>query len=65
MNQESSGSERLKYKPKIVAAIPCFNEARCIGSVVIKAKKFVDLIYGPDDYPLVADRNGAGESEVK
>jgi glycosyltransferase involved in cell wall biosynthesis len=35
--------------PKIVAAIPCFNEARFIGSVVVRAKKFVDSVIVIDD----------------
>jgi len=49
MNQDLSASEQPQRKPKIVAAIPCFNEARCIGSVVLKAKKFVDTIVVIDD----------------
>lgn len=49
MNQEVSGSAQLKHKPKIVAAIPCFNEERCIGSVALKAKKFVDEVIVIDD----------------
>ena len=49
MNREPSATEQLQRKPKIVAAIPCFNEARCIGSVVLKAKKFVDAVVVIDD----------------
>ena len=49
MNQGPSASEQLQRKPKIVAAIPCFNEARYIGSVVLKAKKFVDSVVVIDD----------------
>ncbi len=33
----------------IVAAIPCFNEERCIGSVVLKTKKFVNNVVVIDD----------------
>ena len=40
---------QLQNKPKIVAAIPCFNEERCIGSVVVKAKKYVDKVVVIDD----------------
>ena len=36
-------------QPKIVAAIPCYNEARFIGEVVAKAKKYVDQVIVVDD----------------
>jgi len=36
-------------KPLIVAAIPCFNEERFIGSVVLKVKKYVDRVLVIDD----------------
>jgi len=36
-------------KPLIVAAIPCFNEERFIGSVVLKVKKHVDRVLVIDD----------------
>jgi glycosyltransferase involved in cell wall biosynthesis len=36
-------------KPLIVAAIPCFNEERFIGSVVLKVKKHVDKVIVIDD----------------
>ena len=36
-------------KPLIVAAIPCFNEERFIGSVVLKVKKYVDKVIVIDD----------------
>jgi glycosyltransferase involved in cell wall biosynthesis len=35
--------------PKIIAAIPCFNEERFIGSVVLKAKNYVDQVMVIDD----------------
>lgn len=49
MNQEASERQRLQHEPRIVAAIPCFNEERFIGSVVLKAKKFVDEVIVIDD----------------
>lgn len=36
-------------KPLIVAAIPCFNEERFIGSVVLKVRKHVDKVVVVDD----------------
>jgi len=36
-------------RPFVVAAIPCFNEERFIGSVVLKAKKHVDQVMVVDD----------------
>jgi glycosyltransferase involved in cell wall biosynthesis len=36
-------------QPLIVAAIPCFNEERFIGSVVLKVKKYVDKVVVIDD----------------
>ena len=44
MNQESPPSLKVRRKPKIVAAIPCLNEERTIGSVVVKTKKYVDEV---------------------
>jgi len=44
-------------KERIVAAIPCFNEERCIGSVVVKTKKYVDKVVVIDD----GSTDGAGE----
>jgi glycosyltransferase involved in cell wall biosynthesis len=38
-----------KSQPKIVAAIPCFNTEDSIGSVVSKAKKYVDRVIVVDD----------------
>ena len=49
MNPESIASESIQRMPKIVAAIPCFNEARFIGSVVVRTKKFVDSVIVIDD----------------
>ena len=36
-------------QPRTVAAIPCFNEQRFIGSVVLRAKGYVDLVLVVDD----------------
>ena len=36
-------------KPKVIAAIPCYNEERFIGEVVFKAKKHVDQVIVVDD----------------
>jgi glycosyltransferase involved in cell wall biosynthesis len=49
MNQESLATEGSHRRPKIVAAIPCLNEQRCIGSVVVVTKKFVDSVIVVDD----------------
>lgn len=62
MNQGPSASEQLEHKPKIVAAIPCFNEARYIGSVVIKARKFVESVIVIDDGSTDATAEIAAEA---
>lgn len=49
MKQDLGSKGKLRGGAKIVAAIPCFNEERCIGSVVIKAKKYVDKVVVIDD----------------
>jgi glycosyltransferase involved in cell wall biosynthesis len=48
-SQEPRTSESTPGRPRIVAAIPCFNEDRFIGSVVAKARKFVDTVIVIDD----------------
>lgn len=50
--------------PEILAAIPCFNEERFIGSVVLKAKDYVDRVMVIDDgstdnTAIVAEAAGA------
>jgi len=52
------------YKPRIVAAIPCFNEERFIGSVVAKARNYADTVVviddgSTDDSARIADTAGA------
>ena len=41
--------KNLEKKPNIVACIPAFNEENSIGSVIIKAEKYVDCIIICDD----------------
>ena len=36
-------------QPRVIAAIPCYNEERFIGSVVLKAREFVDQVIVVDD----------------
>ncbi|MBM4453829.1 MAG: glycosyltransferase family 2 protein, partial [Chloroflexi bacterium] len=38
-----------KSHPKIIAAIPCLNEAQFIADIVTKAKKYVDRVIVIDD----------------
>ena len=50
MTSESERSpERRDRQALIVAAIPCFNEERFIGSVVLKVKRYVDRVLVIDD----------------
>jgi len=49
MDREILNSKQAQDNPKIIAAIPCFNEERCIGSVVLKTKKFVSSVIVIDD----------------
>jgi glycosyltransferase involved in cell wall biosynthesis len=49
MKQDQPLGGQTKGNPKVIAAIPCFNEERCIGSVVLKTKKFVDSVIVIDD----------------
>ena len=46
MNKPRKGGDP---RPLIVAAIPCFNEERFIGSVVLRVKKYVDKVLVVDD----------------
>ncbi len=45
---DKGGDERLPPK-KTLVAIPCFNEEKTIGSLVLKAKKYVDEVLVIDD----------------
>jgi len=49
MNKETLNSKQAQHNLKVIAAIPCFNEERCIGSVVLKTKKFVSSVVVIDD----------------
>jgi len=49
MDREILNSKQAQDKPRVIAAIPCFNEERCIGSVVLKTKKFVSSVIVIDD----------------
>jgi len=55
----------LQRKPKIIAAIPCFNEERFIGSVVLKAKRYVDRVIVIDDGSTDATAKVASEAGAK
>lgn len=48
------------HKPLIVAVIPCFNEERFIGSVVLRVKKYVDKVLVIDDGSTDASAEVAG-----
>ncbi|OFV68410.1 MAG: glycosyl transferase family 2 [Candidatus Syntrophoarchaeum caldarius] len=65
-NEEVSSDEKYGSSSamKILAAIPCYNEEIAIGSVVLKAKNFVDTIIvvddgSSDDTALIAKEAGA------
>lgn len=49
MGEEPSTGKASGRAPRIVAAIPCFNEERFIGSVVLQAKKHVNRVIVIDD----------------
>ena len=40
---------RQPSRPKVIAAIPCYNEERFVGQVVCKAKRYVDQVIVIDD----------------
>ena len=62
MKQDQPPRGQPKDNPKIIAAIPCFNEERCIGSVVLKTKKFVSSVVVIDDGSSDASAEIAGEA---
>ncbi len=39
----------IHVRPRVVALIPAYNEERCIGSVVLRAREFVDAVIVVDD----------------
>jgi glycosyltransferase involved in cell wall biosynthesis len=58
----SKATENERHKPRIIAAIPCFNEERFIGSVVLKTKKYVDKVLVIDDGSSDASAEVASEA---
>ena len=62
MKQDLSYQGESQRKRKIVAAIPCFDECRCIGSVVVMAKKYVDQVVVIDDGSSDATAEVASEA---
>ena len=59
MNKPDKGGGK---RPFVVAAIPCFNEERFIGSVVLKARKHVDQVIVVDDGSTDASAEIAGSA---
>jgi glycosyltransferase involved in cell wall biosynthesis len=49
VDQMPPASKPLNSRTKVVAGIPCFNEELSIGSVIVKARKFVDKVIVIDD----------------
>lgn len=39
----------VRVRPRVVALIPAYNEERCIGSVVLRTREFVDAVVVVDD----------------
>ena len=62
MSPESIASESIQRMPRIVAAIPCFNEERSIGSVVLKTKRHVGRVIVIDDGSTDATAEVAAEA---
>jgi len=52
----------MNEKKKILAAIPCYNEEATIGSVVIKARRYVDEVVVIDDGSVDDTANVAKEA---
>lgn len=64
LSQTGEGSGEDSGQSGIVAVIPCYNEERSIGSVVLKAKMYVDHVIVIDDgctdkTSAIAERAGA------
>ncbi len=65
MSQQGSASEQPERKPRIVAAIPCLDEERFIGSVVLKTAKYVDSVIVIDDGSCDATADVAAAAGAK
>lgn len=46
---ETSAGPVAQGRPRVVALIPAYNEERCIGSVVLRTRAFVDVVVVVDD----------------
>jgi glycosyltransferase involved in cell wall biosynthesis len=62
MKHDLTDKGQPQHKQEIVAAIPCFNEERFIGSVVIKTSKYVDRVIVIDDGSTDATAEVASEA---
>src|SRR4030042_3949252 len=62
MPSEKVPDDHQKSVRHVVAAIPCFNEEHCIGSVVLKTKKFVNSVIVIDDGSTDATAEVAAEA---
>lgn len=62
MKQDLTQNDGLQHAPTVFAAIPCFNEERFIGSVVVKAKKYADRVMVIDDGSTDGSAEVAAES---
>jgi len=62
--ESEASATKEQRQARIIAAIPCFNEERFIGSVVLKARSYVDEVMVIDDgstdnTAMVAEKAGA------
>jgi glycosyltransferase involved in cell wall biosynthesis len=62
MKDDQPAPNSQRDAPQIVAAIPCFNEERCVGSVVLKTKRFVNSVVVIDDGSTDATAEVAAEA---
>jgi glycosyltransferase involved in cell wall biosynthesis len=46
---QETGAQAPEQRPRVVAVIPAYNEERCIGSVVLRARALVDAVLVVDD----------------
>lgn len=62
MDSDLTNKQKPQPKLEIVAVIPCLNEERFIGSVVIKTRKYVDRVIVIDDGSIDATAEVATEA---